>query len=367
MNANLKLGKLFGTQVDIHWTFYFLIIWIILNELLSKKAFDQVVFDRILFNLQFVIAVMICVLLHELGHVLVAKRFGIKTKRIVLLPVGGVSIQDKPIESPKKEFLITIAGPMVNVIIAMILYFAIPMSAFMDQDLGKYFNALNEFSIQTFFFFLFIVNATLVVFNLIPAFPLDGGRILRAILDLQLNRVRATRATATIGHIIAVILLLIGLLYDPILVFLSFFLFIGGYSENRMVHQLGLLKGHKVKDAMLEDITIFHPNDTMEDIIKIIISGSETNFIVVKDKIIVGLLYHKDIIQNSNNKTLHVRDLMTTSFKTIQVGEDLSVAYGLMQEVSNPFFPVMKNDKVVGAIDFANLNEFLLMESKLQY
>ena len=367
MKANLNIGKLFGTQIVIHWTFFLLIAWVIFSELFSGKPWDFVLFDRILFNFEFVIAVMICVLLHEFGHVLAAKRFGIKTKRMVLLPIGGISHQDKRTESPKAELFITIAGPLVNIIIAIILYFAIPVSDYVSYDLGEYFTALNDFSVKTFLFFLFIVNVALVIFNLIPAFPLDGGRILRAVLDLQMNRVRATSAATTIGHVIAVILLLIGLLFNPILVFLSLFLFIGNYSENRMVHQLGLLKGHKVKEAMLEDITVLQPNDTMEIVVKVIITGSETNFIVIKDKVIVGLLYHKDIIQNSNERTLLVKDLMTTSFKTIEADEKLSVAYGLMQEETHPFFPVMEKDKLVGAIDFANLHEFLLMEAKLQY
>lgn len=367
MKANLKIGKLFGTQVIIHWTFFLIILWVILTEVIGKGELNYEVFNRILFNLEFVIAVMICVLLHEFGHVVAARKFGIKTKRIILLPIGGISIQEKNTECPREEFLITLAGPLVNIIIAIILYYAIPVSEYISYDLGEYFNALNDFSVKTFLFFLFMVNVVLVIFNLIPAFPLDGGRILRSILDLQLDRVRATTATTTIGHIVAVILLLIGLLFNPILIFLSLFLFLGNYSENRMVHQLRLLKGHKVSDAMLEDITIFQPEDTMEHIIKVIISGTETNFIVVKDNVIVGLLYHKDIIQNSNDRTLLVKDLMTPNFKTVKANENLSIAYRLMQEENYPFFPVMENGKVVGAIDFANLNEFMLMEARLQY
>ena len=362
MSANLYLGKYNGTEVQIHWTFFLLTAWIILSEVLSGGSIDGA-----LFNFQFILAVMICVLLHEVGHAFVAKRFGVKTKKMVLLPIGGISTVDKTAKSPKAEFLITIAGPLVNVIIAIILFFAIPVSDYISYNLGEYFNALNDFSVRTFLFFLFIVNVALAVFNMIPAFPLDGGKILRSILDVKLDRVRATSITATIGHIIAVVLLLIGLLFNPILIFMSLFLFIGAYSENRMVHQLGLVKGHKVKDAMLQNITFFDPDDTMEDIIKVIISGTETNFIVIRDSAIVGLLYHDNIIENSDKRTLLVKDLMTTTFKTLQVAEKLSVAYSLMENDVHPFYPVMDKDKVVGAIDFANLHEFLLMEAKLKY
>ncbi len=362
MKTNLYLGKYFGTEVQIHWTFFLLIAWIIFSEVFSGGSLD-----RVLFNSQFIIAVMICVCLHEIGHALAAKRFGIKTKKMVLLPIGGISTTNITTESPKEEFLITIAGPLVNVLIAVILYFTIPVSDFISYDLGEYFTALSDFSVRTFLFFLFIVNVALVIFNMIPAFPLDGGHVFRAVLDLQLDRVRATHVAVITGNIIALILLLIGLLFNPILVFLALFLFIGNYSENNLVHQLALLKGYKVSDALLEDITTFEPNDTMEAIVKVILTGSETNFIVVKDNAIVGLLYHTDIIKNSNNRTLLVKDLMTTTFKTIQVDEKLSVAYGLLQNEPNPFFPVMEKDNIVGAIDFSNLHEFLLMEAKLEH
>ena len=360
MKANLNLGKYFGTQVQIHWTFFVLITWIILSEIFSGASMD-----RILFNFQFVIAVMICVLLHEIGHSFVAKRYGFKTKKMVLMPIGGISTLDKTIESSKKEIAISFAGILVNVIIAIILFFAIPVTDYISFNLGDYFTALNDFSFKTFLFFLFIANVVLVLINLIPAFPLDGGRILRALLNLKFNRVQATSITATISHIIAILFLLIGVLFNPVLVFLSLFIFIGSFSENRMVTQLGLLKGHKVRDAMLEAITVFSPEDTMDAIIKVIISGSETNFVVLKDTEIVGLLYHEAIIENSDKRTLLVKDLMTTSFKTLQADEKLSKAFGIMNNEMHPFFPVMDKDKFVGAIDFANMNEFLLMEAKL--
>ena len=362
MNANLKLGKYYGTEVQIHWTFFLLVVWIVLSEVLNDATLD-----RILFNLQFILAVMICVLLHELGHLLAAKKFGIKTNKIVLLPVGGISTVEKTSSSPKEEFLITIAGPLVNVIIAMILFFVIPVRDYISYDLGQYFMALSDFSVRTFLFFLFIVNVALAVFNMIPAFPLDGGRIMRAVLDIKLTHARATRVAASISNGIAIILLLLGLLVNPLLVFLSLFLLIGSFSENKTVHQIGLLKGYKVRDAMLEHITVFDPDDTMEHVVNVVLRGSETNFVVLKDKKIVGLLYHKDIIENSHKRTLLVRDLMTTVFRTISADDKLDVAYSLMQDEIHPFFPVTEKEELIGAIDFANMHEFLLMEDKLKY
>lgn len=362
MNANLKLGRYYGTEVQIHWTFFLLLVWIVLSEVLSGSSVD-----RVLFNLQFILAVMICVLFHELGHLLVAKKFGIKTSKMVLLPVGGISTVEKITKSPKEEFLITIAGPLVNLLIAIILFFVIPVKDFFSYNLGDYFMALNDFSVKTFLFFLFVVNAALAIFNMIPAFPLDGGRLLRAVLDVKLTREKATRVATTISSVIAIILLLIGLLVNPILVFLSLFLLIGSFSENKTVRQISLLKGYKVRDAMLKHITVFEPQDTMEHIVDVILRGSETNFVVMEDKKIVGLLYHKDIMQNSNKRTLLVKDLMTTEFKTVSANEKLDSAYSLMQDEIDPFFPVIEKGELIGAIDFANMHEFLLMEDRLKY
>lgn len=119
MKANLYIGKYFGTEIQIHWTFFLLIAWVILSEIRSGGSIES-----ILFILQFLIAIMICALLHEIGHALAAKRFGIKTEKMLLLPIGGISTQDKSTESPMKELLITMAGPLVNVIIAS--FFTLP-------------------------------------------------------------------------------------------------------------------------------------------------------------------------------------------------------------------------------------------------
>lgn len=362
MSANLKLGNYYGTEVQLHWTFFLLTVWIVLSEVLSGASVD-----RVLFNLQFILAVMICVLFHEMGHMLAAKKFGIKTTKMVLLPVGGISTVDKTTQSPKEELLITLAGPLVNIIIAVLLFFVIPVRDYMGYNFLEYFTFLNEFSVRNFFFFLFVVNVALAVFNLIPAFPLDGGRILRAVLDVKLTRVKATRVATTISHGIAILLLLMGLLFNPILLFLSLFLLIGSFSENQLVRHIDLLKGYSIRDAMLKNITVFDPKDTMEDVIRVILRGSETNFVVLKNKKILGLLYHKDILENSDKRTLLVQDIMTSNVKTMETKEDLAVAYRLMQEEVHPFFPVTEKGELVGAIDFDNLHEFLLMEDRVKY
>jgi len=200
MKANLNLGSVSGIKIKIHWTFLFLILWIVFDEL--KRGGN---IDSILFNVVFVLAVFFCVVMHELGHALTAKHFGINTKKITLLPIGGMASLDKIPESPKQEFLVVMAGPMVNIFIAIILAFIISVQEIIRLNISEYLDMLKSFTLENFLFYLFIVNIGLVVFNFIPAFPMDGGRILRALLALKLNRVKATQIASSVGQFIAVL------------------------------------------------------------------------------------------------------------------------------------------------------------------
>ncbi|MEH6537195.1 MAG: site-2 protease family protein [Psychroserpens sp.] len=361
MKVNLTLGSVSGIKIKIHWTFLFLIAWIVFDELKRGGTAESV-----LFNLAFVVAVFICVILHELGHALTAKRFGINTKKITLLPIGGMASLDKIPESPKQEFLVVIAGPIVNILIAILLYFIVPVQELFDQSFSEAYQVFKSFTFQNFLFYLFIVNVGLALFNMIPAFPMDGGRMLRALLAMRINRVKATQIAASIGQFIAVIFLLLGLLYNPFLVFIALFIFLGAYGENQMVQHLALLKGHSAEEAMLFDITIFKPEDPINLVVDKIISGTENNFAVVEDGIVKGVLYHKSIIENSN-RTVLVGEIMNTAFKTVKSTDNLKKTYHLIYSVKQDFFPVLNDGKFVGAIDATNLHEYILLQLKLAY
>lgn len=361
MKAKLNLGRVSGIKIKIHWTFFFLMAWIVFDEL--KRGGN---IESVLFNISFVLAVFICVVLHELGHALTAKRFGINTKNITLLPIGGMARLDKIPESPKQELLVVIAGPLVNVVIAILLYFIAPVQAYTNLNFTETFETLMSFTLQNFLFYLFIVNVGLVLFNLIPAFPMDGGRILRALLAMKMNRVKATQIAASIGQFIAVIFLLIGLLYNPFLVFIALFIFIGAYAENKMVQHLALLSDHTVEEAMLLNITTFKPKDSLDIVVNKIISGAENNFVVVDNDSVKGVLYHNNIIENSNRNIL-VEDIMSKTFMTIKSTDKLNKIYQLIHSNKQEFIPVVNNGKLIGAIDAINLSEYLLIQSKLAY
>lgn len=362
MKANLSLGSVFGIKIKIHWTFFLLIIWIVFDQM--KRGGNT---ESIVYNVVFIFTVFLCVVLHELGHALMAKRFKIVTKKITLLPIGGVASLERIPESPKQEFLVSIAGPLVNICIAVLLYYIIPVNAILNQNLNDSYMFLSSFTIQNFLFYLFLVNVGLVLFNLIPAFPMDGGRVLRAFLAMHMNRVKATQIAASIGQFFAVLFLLLGLLYNPFLIFIALFIFLGAYSENKIVHHLAILKGHKVQEAMMTNITTFEPNDAISSVLKVIISGSENNFVVVKGALIIGVLYHEDIIANSNKENCLVKDIMKTTCKLLKDKDDLKKVYELIFSESTSFFPVVKNEQLIGVIDYINMNEYLLIQAKLSH
>lgn len=361
MKANLNLGSISGIKIKIHWTFFFLIAWIVFDQL--KHGGNS---ESILFNIAFVLAVFLCVVLHELGHALTAKRFGINTEKITLLPIGGMASLDKTPESPKQELLVVIAGPLVNVAIAIFLYFIVPVDELINQSFTNTYGIFASFSFQNFLLFLFLVNVGLALFNMIPAFPMDGGRMLRALLAMKMNRAKATQIATNIGQFIAVVFLLIGLLYNPFLIFIALFIYIAAYGENQMVQHLELLKDHSVEEAMLLNITTFNPKDSIDLVVNKTISGTETNFIVVEDGMVKGILFHRKIIENSN-KTVLVKDIMDTNFKTVSNTDNLKKIYRLIYSKKQPFIPVTNQGKLLGAIDATNLNEYIALQSKLAY
>ncbi|GAA4280964.1 site-2 protease family protein [Gaetbulibacter aestuarii] len=361
MRANLQIGHIGGINILVHWTFIFLIIWIVVSEL--YRGGDA---TSILFNIIVLIGIFASIILHELGHALVAKRFHIQTEKITLLPIGGMASFKRMPKSPKKEFLVSMAGPLVNLIIAIFLYYSIPVKVYFQMNFTEAFEFLMNFSLSSFLFYLFAANAVLFIFNLIPAFPMDGGRMLRALLAMKMSRIKATRIATSVAHIIAVLFLFSGLLYNPFLVIIAIFIFFSAFAENQMVQQKALLKGHAVEEAMMINMTTLLPDDPIDIAVNHIIFGTEKNFIVVEDHQVKGILYHKDIIDNSN-KNLSVKEVMKTKFQLLKYSDNLVDAYNLIVNKKNAFIPVMKDDKLAGVIDATNLNEFLLLQAKLAY
>lgn len=362
MKGSLNLGKVSGIKIEMHWTFLLLIVWVAYLKLKEGAGTQEV-----MMNILFVIILFICVVLHELGHALTAKRFGVKTKNIMLLPIGGVASLEKIPEDPKQELLIAIAGPLVNIAIAFILLLFLPLNSFISQDPESLMKNLENITFQNFAFFLFTANIVLAIFNMIPAFPMDGGRVLRAFLAIKLGRVRATQIASFLGQWLAVIFFFLGFSLNPFLIIIGLFVYVGAVGENKMVQQLALLKGHKVKEALLTKITILKVDDSIEEAINSLISGSEKHFIVIDNEKTAGILSYTTIIKNLKKENIKIEDIMRKQFKTVTPDTDIKNIFELVNLNKQTFFPVEENGNLVGAIDLDNINEYITLQAALQY
>lgn len=224
-----NLGSISGIAIKIHWTFLLLLIFVTGVEVSQGSGISE-----ILFTLGFVLSIFLCVLLHEFGHALTGKRYGVTTDQIILLPIGGMANMQKIPENPKQELIIAVAGPLVNVVIAGLIALFLPLKDIAERGERV---LLETPSAENFFLLLFAINVVLVVFNAIPAFPMDGGRVLRALLAMQMSRVKATKIAARVGQFFSLVFIGFGLFYNLWLVLIGIFVFLGATGEYKVVKE----------------------------------------------------------------------------------------------------------------------------------
>lgn len=364
MDGSLRLGDFAGIRVQVHWTFWLLILFVVFYVFSQNGSLNEM-----LWSTGFILVLFTCVVFHEFGHALTARNYGIGTRSITLLPIGGVASLKKMPEDPKAEFMIAVAGPAVNAAIALILYLIIPVESFLAQDPETLQNELSRIRDDNFLFYLFSANVALAAFNMLPAFPLDGGRVLRSLLSIRMGRVRATQVAVTTGKFLALMLFLFGLFYNFILVLIALFIYFGAESENVMVMQLNVLKGYQVKDAMITRFTPLHPEETLDDVIRVILKGTEKNFVVAEENSVLGILLMADLSAaiDSRGRETRVREVMMKDVKTLQPDEPLTKAYQELLYNKNRIFPVIRLDEIAGVIDMENLNEFLRLKASIHY
>jgi Zn-dependent protease len=244
--ASLHFGRIFGIHVRVHWTFGILLAFIAISPFISGRtgAGGESPAARAVGGVLFLLGVFVCVTLHEFGHALAARRFGIKTSEIVLLPIGGVAKLLGMPRNPWQEVVIALAGPAVNVVIAIALTPLVVLLTGIGAVMDFRFTGAN------FFAALLVANVMLVAFNLIPAFPLDGGRVLRALLSLRLGMVRATDVSALIGRVIAVGFAIVGVMGNPMLVLIAVFVWFAGGQEAAGVRIRAALDSRSVGDVL---------------------------------------------------------------------------------------------------------------------
>jgi len=359
MKLSLYLGTYRNVKVFIHWTFSLLLLWIVVSNVrMGAPAID------IAWTIGFVLTLFFCVTLHEFGHALAAQRFGISTKDITLLPIGGLARLEKLPEDPKQELWVAIAGPLVNIGIFLLLSIILSITGFNLEQLN-----MEELKINANTFVVFVASANLILalFNLLPAFPMDGGRVLRAFLAIRLPRARATQIAGSIGQMIAIVFVFYGLFNNPILVFIGIFIFLGAAAEVSHTTQESILKGFKVKDAMMMNFQLVGYDAPLSKAVEKLLSSQATHFVVVKDDVTVGTLSKDDIIRGlqAGNENTHVGSVANHSPLKIETEEDLDEAWRKMATQNQKVAFVIENGHFLAILDQENISEFILVKSAL--
>ncbi len=359
--ARLNLIKPFGIQLSIHWTFIFIIAWILFLGI--RQGLSNL---QLMYSVLFVLTIFVCVVLHELGHALAARQYGIGTSSIVLLPIGGVANLEKIPEKPEQELWVAIAGPLVNVAIAIILGGILWVTGNFQINME-----ITAIQADNFFFMLMVVNILLVVFNMIPAFPMDGGRILRAFLAFYLSRKKATLIATRIGQLFAVVFLFLGFTTNPFLIIIAIFIFIAAQSEFNAVSSQHLIGSYSVGDAMLTRYKALSPSDTLQDAVNALLTGTDERFLVLDEQgRLSGIITKGDIIRNlaSSGPHVNIRQVMTTEIFTLPMDAPLMEGFHAMMHRGFSIIPVLQNGTLAGILERNNVMEFMgITQAMTQY
>lgn len=357
MRWSWKLGRIAGIKIQVHWTFTILIAWIVLLHVSRGANVLGIALVVLL-----VLSVFGCVVLHELGHALTARRFGIATRDITLLPIGGVARLERMPEDPKQELLVAIAGPAVNLVIAGLLYVGLAAGDAL-RPAGEIAVIGGNIVVQ-----LMWINVILVVFNLLPAFPMDGGRVLRAILAHRMDYVAATRVAAGVGQGMAILFGIIGLLSNPFLVFIAIFVYLGAQAEAQHVETRSVLEGVTAGDVMITRFTALRAEDRLIDAVNELLAGTQQDFPVTRGDRLAGVLFRKDLVKglNEHGGQAVVSDVMSRDCTTVGPEEPLHRVLVRMQSERCPTLPVLRNGVLVGLLTLENVVELMMVSSALE-
>lgn len=357
MKWSYKIGSVAGVEIKVHITFLLLFGWVAMSHLFVGNSLLEATT-----SLVFLLAVFGFVLLHEFGHSLAAKRFGIATRDITLLPIGGVARLERMPDIPRQELITAAAGPAVNLVLALVLYLGIAL--FGNPSTLEPF-ALTGGSLLS---QLFWVNIFLAGFNLLPAFPTDGGRILRALLAMRMDKVRATNTAASIGKGMALILGTIGLFYSPFLVLIAFFIWIGGSAEAAHLQLKETLNDAHVEQAMIKNPHTLSPTDTMQQAAETFLATHQRDIPVVDQGGLVGVLTREDMFQALADSGPNTRVGQATQPQSVSAEptESLFTAFGRLVECGCGILPVVEGNRLVGVLTNEKVNRFAMIKSVLQ-
>ena len=359
MRWSWQIARVAGIPVRVHATFFLLIVFLFGTRVAQGQSLA-----RATEGLALILAVFACVVLHEFGHALTARRYGVRTRDITLLPIGGLARLERIPEKPSQEIAVALAGPAVNVVIAGILYAWLTAGAALEgRNLTR--DMLASFPVQ-----LLAINVFLAIFNLIPAFPMDGGRVLRALLATRLEYTRATQIAANVGQGIAFLFGVLGLFGNPMLLFIALFVFIGAGQEAAAVQLRSAFEGVPVSRAMVRDFRALRADEPLSRAVELLLQGSQQDFPVLPETAGPGIaiLSRKDLLTAlaSGQTDRRVGEVARDACGEAHPREMLEAVFQRMQESGCQAVPVVEGGTLVGLLTLENVGELAMVQAALQ-
>jgi Zn-dependent protease len=353
MRGSFRLTRVFGINIDIHFTFFLLLLLFFI--LLGPKG------------LVLILGVFFFVTLHELCHSLVALHFGIKVKRITLLPIGGVASMSEIPKKPYQELLISLAGPLSNVLVVIIFYY--PLLIFLGKETLMYpFMVLTGQASYTGSFnvlaHIYWINLILAVFNMLPAFPMDGGRVVRAILSYRMSYKEATAIAVRLGHIFALLFAYIGIVHGHIfLLIIAVFIYMAASSEGFQVNVQETIKKYTVRDVLAREFVHVSPDTPLAKLLEVMLHRHQEDFPVMEEGALRGFVTRRGVIQgiHEKGKDAKVSEIMRTDIPPVKVTARLNEVQRLMQRHSTNAMPVERNGKIIGIVTLDDINRIFVI------
>jgi Zn-dependent protease len=350
-----KIGRFAGIDVFVHATFPLLLIWVGFIYWTQTGTLEGVLMGIVL-----ILTLFVCVVLHEYGHALTARRYGIGTKHITLLPIGGVAMLERMPKEPRQEVIVALAGPAVNIVIAAAVWLLIALT-------GRPGSLFELGLVQTNFLqSVLFANILLAVFNMIPAFPMDGGRVLRAVLSMRMDRVRATRMAASIGQTLAIGFGVLGLFGNPFLILIAVFIWIGAGAEASAAEVDARLHHQPVARAMITEYQTIGPDDPLSRAIDLTLAGTQKDFPVLDGERLVGVLPQTAILRGlrdlgTQGRTGEVMERAVTA----DITDTLEHLLQNLQDGETRVICITRAGRLVGLVDLENISEFLRIQAAL--
>ncbi len=367
MRWSWRIATVAGIPVRIHATFGLLLLWIFWATLQGGASVLEAAE-----GVGLVITFFLCIVLHEYGHALTARRYGVRTSDITLLPIGGVARLERIPERPAQEVAVALAGPAVTLLLVVLLVAVLAGTGAMTPVglltlLGHPFQVVPSGFLSS----LLYINWMVLLFNMIPAFPMDGGRVFRALLATRLEYVRATQLAATVGQGFAFLFAILGLFHSPLLLIIAFFIFLAAGQEAATVQMRSAFEGIPVSRAMIRDFRTLRPDDRLSRAVELLLDGSQQDFPVLGARPgdpPTGVLTRADLLNAlaSGRLDQRVDEVARANCGMAHPREMLDGVFQRMQESGCPALPIVETDgTIVGLLTLENVGEFSMVHAAL--